>query len=157
MLLENSQPCCDQETQVCHIFAVSKKTNKANHNTERLTASLVQAYPVAYNLSAAGWSLVLYCTLAHLFAVSTAIFSPMFSPHSHAFQGLHQSRLAGMAQAGGPSMATLSLTCPGYRKWTSSLSSQAVVVTRAYTTSSSLLTRVRLAWASPFLIFLVQQ
>ena len=70
---------------------------------------------------------------------------------------LHQSRLAGTAQAGGPSMATLLSTCPGYRKWISSPPSQAVVATRAYATSSSPLTRARLAWASPFSIFLVQQ
>ena len=44
--------------------------NKANPNTERPTAPLVQAYLVAYNLlSAAGWSLVLYRTFVHLFGV----------------------------------------------------------------------------------------
>ena len=115
-------------TQVSHFFCV-RQMNNANPNTERPAVPCVQVYQVTYNLSATGWSLILCGILTHLFAVSTVIFSLVFSPHSHVFQGLHQSRLAGTAQAGGPSMATLTVTCPRYRKWISGLSSQAVVVT----------------------------
>ena len=59
---------------------------------------------MAYNLPAAGWSLVLHHTLAHLFAVSTVVFSPMFSPHSDAFQGhsvCNKHELSPSVKAGG--------------------------------------------------------
>ena len=65
-----------------------KYHNKANPNTESTAAPFVNVYLVSYNvLSALGWSLVLYRTIAHLRGTSQSntlpfIWVPSFLPAS---------------------------------------------------------------------------
>ena len=66
MASESSQPQRDHKKK--STFTLCNSSHQPNPNTVSLGAPLVQPYLVAYNLlSAAGWSLVLYRTLAHLF------------------------------------------------------------------------------------------